>query len=164
MSALRVLILMGMLFLAGCETAGGTLYTYAAQGTVIQAERLVAMVYGNPAKPLPYGGPDIDRPLERMRARWPQVKAALVAGSVGMSENGEIVFRAAGDPALKKLLRQENTDRRILYHGVCNTVGYSGDLLAVWLPYVEDTFANEWIKQASPGWWYQSADLVWRQK
>ena len=43
--------------LAGCESTPTMVFTYGTQGTIIQAERLVAEVDGTPADPLPYGGP-----------------------------------------------------------------------------------------------------------
>lgn len=159
-------IVVTTLFLAGCETSGGHLFTYAAQGTQIQAERLVAKVLGQPAKPLPYGGPDIDRPLKRMLARWPQVKAELDKGSVGLTDTGYLAVRDAGKRAveLKKLVREENFDRQVLYRGLCVAVGHGDESIAGWVAYTEDSFATEWNRQAPIGWWLLETEQGWRRK
>src|SRR5262245_34887195 len=113
--------------LCGCETEGGLLLTYAAQGTEIQAERLVAQFLGTPAKALPYRGLNLDRPLQRMRARWPQIKAALDGGTIGLTETGELALRVASqDSALNTLVRDENHDRGFYYRALSDAVGHGG--------------------------------------
>jgi hypothetical protein len=166
MNLLRAALLLATLVLAGCETSGGHLLTYAADGTVIQAERLVARIQGNPAKPLPYSGPDIDRPLARMQARWPQLKAELAAGRLGLTDTGYIGIRESGPQALelRKLVRAENLDRQVLYRGMGDAVGHGGENVMLWMPYTEDVFANEWIRQAPAGWWFLNAEQVWQRK
>jgi len=162
---LRALIAALVVLLAGCETEGGMLFTYAAQGTRIQAERVVALVYGLPGKPLAYGGGDIEKPLARMRTRWPQLKAELEAGRLGLTETGGVAVRASNpDAALKKLVREENRDRDFLYRGISEAVGHRDLSLPAWMDYTEDVFAKEWVKQAPAGWWYQDQSLLWQRK
>ncbi|MGE5384763.1 MAG: DUF1318 domain-containing protein [Betaproteobacteria bacterium] len=165
MNVLRVLLVMLAILLAGCETTDGHLLTYAAQGTVIQAERLVAKVYGHPTKPLPYSGANIEQPLQRMQARWPKLQAELAKGSLGLSDTGYVAIHEKGShPAeLRKLVRAENLDRQILYMAMSEEVGHGGAFILTWLPYTEDVFAGEWIKQAPPGWWFLDAEQVWRR-
>jgi len=152
--------------LAGCETEGGLLFTYGAQGTQIQAERLVAQVYGKPAKPLPYGNADIDQAVARMKARWPQIKAELEAGIIGLTDHGEVAIRITGDAAkpLRKLVRDENRDRQLLYRAMGQAIGHTGAAELTWLAYTEDVFAQEWLKQAPSHWWFRDESQVWRKK
>lgn len=167
MNGLRSLLLAALMaLLAGCETSGGMLLTYGAQGTKIQAERLVAKVYGLPGQPLPYGGPDIDNPLKRMQQRWPQLKTELDQGSVGFTDTGYVAIREAGNKSaeLKQLVRAENTDRQILYRGMTDAVGHNTEALAAWIAYTEDSFAEEWIRQAPTGWWLFDSEQGWRRK
>lgn len=151
--------------LAGCETEGGLLFTYGAQGTQIQAERLVARIYGLPAKPLPYGSADIDQAFQRMQERWPQVRAALNAGTLGLTDDGLLAMRASGATALalSPLLRAENRDRQLLYRAQGIAVGHGDVAELSWLAYTEDTFAREWLKQAPANWWYRDAAQTWRR-
>jgi len=152
--------------LAGCETEGGLLFTYGAKGTQIQAERLVAQVYGKPAKPLPYGSADIDQAVSRMKARWPQIKAELVAGNIGLTDHGEVAIRITGDTAktLRKLVRAENYDRQLLYRAMGPAIGHTGAAELTWLGYTEDVFAQEWVKQAPADWWFRDEAQVWHKK
>lgn len=166
MTWLRALSILLAMLLAGCETSGGHLLTFAADGTAIQAERLVAKVYGHPAKPLPYSGSDIELPLQRMQARWPQLRAELDSGRLGLTDTGYIGIRQTGSPAveLRKLVRAENLDRQILYRGMNEAVGHGSDMIAGWLPYTEDVFALEWVKQAPDGWWFLDVEQIWQRK
>lgn len=158
-------ILLVALALLGCETEGGLLFTYAAQGTEIQAERLVAQFLGKPSKPIPYGGMDIDRPIKRMQGRWPQLKAELDRGSIGLTEEGGVAIRdASPSTELKALARAENHDRGTFYRGLGVAVGHGAEVESHWLAYTEDVFGKEWLKQAPAGWWLRSADGQWKRK
>lgn len=167
MILLRSLLLVSVLLLSACESLDGKhILTTAAGGTEIQAERLVAKMLGKPAKPLPYAAADIDQPLARMQARWPQIVAELNRGRIGMTDDGLLRVRSAEaqTPALKKLVRAENLDRQLMYRGLCAEVGYYGGNVIYWLPFTEDTFAQEWQKQAPAGWWYLDENGRWQQK
>lgn len=157
--------------LAGCESLPpDRVLTYGAQGTVIQAERLVAEIYGKPSKPLPYGGPDIDNPLSDMKTRWPALKPLLDEGAIGLTEFGEIALRDAGDRSreesreLRRLVKAENRDRELLYRGMTAAIGHGGDTMSLMLPYTEDRFGEEWYKQAPKGWWIRDHQGHWLQK
>ncbi|MFZ4536529.1 DUF1318 domain-containing protein [Propionivibrio sp.] len=167
MKARLCLLLLALLVpLAACESTPTHLFTYAAQGTVIQAERLVGQFFGKDVYPLPYGGPDIDRPLQRMHARFPQLKAQLDNGTLGLTEDGDVAIREAGasTPELKKLVRAENRDRAVLYTAMSMAVGHGTDDLQSWLPYTDATFGAEWQKQAPSGWWLRNENDEWRRK
>jgi hypothetical protein len=161
-----LLLLFVLLVLAACETTPTHLLTYGAQGTQVQAERLVGQFFEREVDPLPYGGPDIDRPLQRMHARFPQLKEALDAGLLGLTEDGDVAIPEAvrSTPELKALVRAENRDRAVLYTAMSAAVGHGNDDLRYWLPYNDASFGAEWQKQAPSGWWLRNAEGEWRRK
>lgn len=148
--------------LVACASPPDVLLTYAAQGVEIQAERLVASLLGQSEQALPYGGPAIDPPLRRMRERFPELRAALDAGTVGLTEDGDVALRAPGeaDVALRELVRAENRDRAFFYAGMAEAVGHR----AYFVPYVDERFAREWQKRAPAGWWLRDAAGHWQRK
>lgn len=155
-----------LLSLAACESTPTHLFTYAAQGTAIQAERLVGQFFGHDVAPLPYGGSHIDQPLQRMHERFPQLKTQLDNGILGLTEEGELAIReaVAATPELSRLVRAENRDRTILYIGISDAVGHGGDTLQSWLRYTDSVFGAEWQKQAPIGWWLCNEQGEWRRK
>lgn len=163
---LRTLAVVSLTLLAACETGGTHLLTYAAQGTVIQADRLVSQFFSGSRGGLPYSGPDIDLPLRRMHERFPELKAQLDLGTVGLTEDGDVAICEAGavTPELKMLVRAENRDRAVLYTGMAAAVGHGNDMLSSWLPYVDASFGAEWQKQAPSGWWLRNEQNEWRRK
>jgi len=153
-------------FLAGCESTPTHLFTYAAQGTVIQAERFVGQVLGKEVWPLPYGGANIDQPLQRIKARFPQLKAQLDSGVLGLTAEGEVAIRepSSSTPELFALVRDENRDRAVFYVGMAVAVGHGFEMLQSWLPYVKETFGNEWQAQAPASWWLRNEQGEWHRK
>jgi hypothetical protein len=162
----RTLVVVSLALLAACESTSTHLFTYAAQGTVIQADRLVSQFFSGSREALPYGGPNIDAPLLRMHERFPELRTQLDRGTLGLTEDGDVAIREAGSatPELKKLLRDENRDRAVLYTGMAAAVGHGGDTLSQWLSYVDASFGAEWQKQAPSGWWLRNAQGEWRRK
>lgn len=151
----------------GCETRDGKLVLVtAAVSTESQAERLVALILGKSTQRLIFTSAEIDRPLERMRSRWPQLVVELKRGSIGMTEDGLLRIRQAEGRVveLKKLVRAENFDRQMLYRGICAEVGYAEGHVFHWMPFTEDAFGKEWIKQAPVGWWMVDAEGHWQRK
>lgn len=140
-----------ILALTACQSTTTHLFTYASQGVVIEAERLVGPFFGKVVDPLPYGGADIDLPLQRMRERFSRLKPQLDAGALCLAEKGELAFRDRDVTTreLRALVRSENRDRAVLYRAMSRSVGYPDP---AFLPYVEATFAAEWQKQAPAGW------------
>jgi hypothetical protein len=151
------------LALAACQSSPTHLFTYSSQGVLIQAERLVSPFFGRAADPLPYGGPNIARPLRRMHERFAQLTIELDKGTVGLTEDGDVAIRDAGATTaeLKQLVRAENRDRAVLYNAMSEAVGYPDGL---YLPYVDASFAAEWQKQAPPGWWLRNEQGEWQRK
>jgi hypothetical protein len=162
----RSLVVVSLALLAACESTSTHLFTYAAQGTVIQADRLVSQFFGGSRDPLPYGGPNIANPLSRMHERFPALKVQLDLGAVGLTEDGDVAIREAASVTseLKNLVRAENRDRAVLYTGMADAVGHGNDMLSTWLPYVDASFGAEWQKQAPAGWWLRNEKGEWRQK
>lgn len=151
--------------LAACETDGGHLLTYAAQGTEIQAERVVAAFIGMPSKAAPYAGGDMARPLARMQQRWPQLRVALDGGQLGITDDGMLAMkRASPAPELKAMMRAENLDRILYYRAFSATVGHGAEVEHTWLAVTQDEFGKAWEKQAPTGWWLRDADGNWRRK
>ena len=166
MSRGRLLVFALLAFLAACESTPTHLFTYAAQGTVIQAERFVGSILGQDVWPLPYRGTNIDQPLQRMQGRFAQLKEQLDAGVVGLTDDGEVALRQpdASLPELFTLVRDENRDRAIFYFGMAVAVGHGSDTLQTWLPYVKATFGAEWQKHASAGWYLRNEGGEWHRQ
>lgn len=163
--------LMVLFSLAGCESTPTHLLTYAAQGTVIQAERLVGQLLGKDVWPLPYDGmyasTNLSLPLNRMQARFPALKALLESGEIGLTDDGNVAIRDASgvSPEYVELVNEENRDRAVFYLGMCSAVGHGdGDVQHAWLPYVRVTFGAEWKKQAPSGWWLRNEHGQWLRK
>ena len=162
----RFLFLMALVALMGCETTPTHLFTYAAQGTVIQAERLVGLLLGKEVWPLPYSGVNLDQPLLSMNSRFTQLKIQLDKGRIGLTDDGDVAIREfeATNPELFLLVREENRDRAVFYFGMAVAVGHGSDTLQNWLPYVKAVFGAEWQKQAPPGWWFRNSLGEWKHK
>lgn len=166
----RTALLVAVLLLTACESTPTRVFTYGSRGVEIQAQRLVASVYGLPADPLPYGGANIDGPLQRMQERWSELKALLDQGVIGITIDGEIAIRDSSaldsDAArkLKALVKAENRDRDLIYRTMTGAVGYGGDMEPLFLPFTEDAFGAEWLRQAPAGWWMQDLQGRWQRK
>lgn len=169
-AALLIATVLALAGLTACESTPERVFTYGARGAEIQAERLVADVYGLPADPLPYGGPEIDNALAAIKGRWPSLKPLLDDGTLGLTEDGHIALRDPGARSrdelrrLRALVRAENRDRFFLYRGVTAGIGHGGDNLSWMIDYTEDVFARQWYEKAPAGWWIQDHHGGWQQK
>ena len=176
---------LALVLVAGCDSMPPSLsssfstpthlVTYGAQGTEIQSERLVGQFLGKDVWPLPYGGPNIASPLERMRARFPELRAELDRGTLGVTDDGEIAVHSTDaetsdavqnetTAALFALARAENRDRQLFYIGLSIAVGHGSEDLYSWLGFVKATFGAEWQKQAPSGWWLRDEKGLWRRQ
>ena len=163
MSAVRRFAAIGVVtLLVACASPPDVLLTYAAQGVVIQAERLVSSLLDETAERLPYGGPAIEAPLRRMQARFPALRAALEAGTIGLTEDGDVAIPdpARSTPELRELVRMENRDRAFFYAGMAEAVGHQ----TFFVSYVDATFGAEWQKRAPSGWWLRDEHGRWQTK
>ena len=157
-----VMLVLSVLLLAACESTPTRLFTYAAQGVEIQAGRLVGQFFGKDVAPLPYAGGNIDPPLQRMHARFPQLIPLFESGVLGLTEDGDVALRGSDATSeLKKIVRVENRDRAILYAAMVDAVGHD---YSAFVHYVDSTFGTEWQKQAPAGWWLLDGHGGWRQK
>ena len=152
----------GFVLLAACASPPDVLLTYAAQGVTIQAERMVSSLLDQADVRLPYGGPAIDPPLQRMKARFPALRSALDAGTIGLTEDGDVAIPdpVRATPALRELVRAENRDRAFFYAGMAEAVGHE----TYFVPYVDAAFGKEWQKRALTGWWLRDEHGHWQTK
>lgn len=101
----------------------------------------------------------------RMATRFrAQLSAAFDAGALGLTRDGMIELRDASKLALKdrvtitQAVADDNRDRKAVYREVAVANGHPE-----WEAKIRQTFAQEWIDRAHPGWWYQDAG-GWKQK
>ena len=159
----RWCFMMVLFSLAGCESTPNHLLTYAAQGTVIQAQRLVGQLLGKEVWPLPYDGmyasTNISLPLNRMQARFPALKTLLESGEIGLTDDGDVAMRdtTSISQEVVELVDEENRDRAVFYLGMCSAVGHGdGDVQQSWLRYVPLIFRAQWKQQATKGRWLRN--------
>jgi len=100
----------------------------------------------------------------RMKARHENLKAYYGNGAIGLTENGLVTVRDAKAVSLKDrntvngLIADENKDRAALYAEIARANGHPE-----WQSDIQDTFARQWISNASASWWYQK-NGKWQQK
>ena len=155
-----------LLTLAGCQS---TQVMTAAAGTRLEAREVVALVYEQRPDPairnLPFSAGDIALTVGRMKARWTLLRPHFESGSIGVTADGLVAERDGfADQQLAALLRAENRDRQTLYAAAAQEVGHgSNDQFGDWMPYQRASFADEWVAQAGPGWWYRDERYNWRR-
>ena len=103
---------------------------------------------------------------ERMKQRFEaSLKAAFASGAAGLSRDGLVAVRDAGAlplaqrAALNQTVADENRDRAAVYREIAIANGHPE-----WEAQIRATFAAQWVEQARPGWYYQDAAGVWKQK
>jgi uncharacterized protein YdbL (DUF1318 family) len=103
-----------------------------------------------------------DRIADHLAALMPD----FTAGHVGLTNKGLVEIRnEAGlnlqaKAALRKLVQEDNGDRMRLYEEVAKAL----NIEASQIERIQKIFAENWIKNAKPGWWVQQADGKWAQK
>lgn len=113
---------------------------------------------------------DISSPAIRaltasMRGRAAQLDPFFTSGAIGLTADGLVEVRDANAVALadrnklKKLVADDNADRNSLYREIATANGNPG-----WEADIRGTFAQRWIANARPGWYYKSAAGAWTQK
>lgn len=106
---------------------------------------------------------DIRRITADMRARFAALIPFYQQGVLAIRSDGLLTTK--GSVALKdrnklsKLIAAENADRHKLYQAIANANGHPE-----WAAQIKSTFAQRWISNAQPGWWYQTANGSWKQK
>ena len=60
---------------------------------------------------------------------------------------------------LESVVADENRDRQAVYREIAVANGQPD-----WEQQIQQTWSQEWIRNARPGWYYQAADGSWKQK
>ena len=110
--------------------------------------------------------PAIVEITNRMKSRYDNnLKAYLDSGVIGFSNQGFIEILNAKSLGLKdrqkakKLVANENRDRRALYREMAVANGHPD-----WEQAIQNVFVKTWKDQAHTGWKYQNADGSWLTK
>lgn len=100
-----------------------------------------------------------------MKARVDQLKKYFDTGAIGLTRDGLVQVRdqnlipLAERNAVRKLVADENADRTNLYREIASANGHPE-----WEADIRTTFAQGWVKNATPGWYFQDASGAWKQK
>ena len=109
--------------------------------------------------------PAIKRLRTSMDKRQAQLDKFYRAGAVGFANDGSVQLR---DPSavelrdrtrVKKLVADENSDRKALYREIARANGHPE-----WEDDVRNTFARVWRQEAPRGYWVQSSNGSWKRK
>lgn len=111
-------------------------------------------------------GPQINTIKQRMAERHRQhLWGWFSSGAIGLGNDGmvEIRDRSAVGLAERRNLEQvisaENADRRAVYREIAVANGRPE-----WEERIRKTFAQRWIANARPGWYFRDDDGNWQQK
>lgn len=103
---------------------------------------------------------------ERMATRFRTTfEPYFNSGALGFGRDGLLVLRDAVSvqlkdrAALNQAVAEENRDRNAVYREIAVANGHPE-----WEAQIRETFAKQWIDSARPGWWYQEANTMWKQK
>lgn len=108
--------------------------------------------------------PTINAIKNSMTARHAQLKSFYDSGAVGLTRDGLVAVRDPKAVPLKDrqtvnaLVAEDNRDRNALYREIARANNHPE-----WEADIRGTFARQWVQQANPGWWYQSAS-GWTRK
>lgn len=103
---------------------------------------------------------------ESIKARFDQLVPLFDAGRIGETNTGylqslkEEGLSLQDRSVLRKLVNDENKDRKDLYNEVAKALNVD----AKDINRVEKIFADQWIGKAHAGWMIQKADGSWAQK
>ncbi len=110
--------------------------------------------------------PKIRALKQSIKERFPQLEPFFNGGNIGEDNDGFIHTRdeeglSLKDKAsLRKLVREENSDREALYLEVARALDISMDQVQK----IQKIFAKSWIEKSDPGWWVQREDGQWIKK
>jgi uncharacterized protein YdbL (DUF1318 family) len=111
-------------------------------------------------------GPQINAIKQRMVERQREHLAAwLDAGAIGLDNTGLIEIRDRSAVPLserrqmEQIVAEENADRRAVYREIAVANGHPE-----WEERIRETFADRWIVNARPGWYYQDESGSWQRK
>ena len=110
--------------------------------------------------------PQINSIKSRMAARQKQdLGGWFDAGAIGFSADGLVTIRDRSAVALSErrnlesVVADENRDRKAVYREIAVANGHPE-----WEQQVQQTWSQEWIRNARPGWYYQESGGNWKQK
>lgn len=110
--------------------------------------------------------PQINAIKSRMAARQKQYLGGWFdAGAIGFSADGLVTIRDRSAVALSErrnlesVVADENRDRKAVYREIAVANGHPE-----WEQQVQQTWSQEWIRNARPGWYYQESGGNWKQK
>ena len=110
--------------------------------------------------------PQINAIKKRMADRQRQhLNAWFDAGAIGFTRDGLVSVRdrSAVDLSQRRLLESvvadENRDRKAVYREIAVANGHPE-----WEQQVQQTWSQEWVRNARPGWYYQNAGGSWQRK
>ena len=109
--------------------------------------------------------PEVRKIQASMKNRHGSLRPFYDGGAIGYARDGSVAVRDDSRVPLKQrgqlkqLVAAENKDRDALYKAIAKANGHPE-----WEKDVRATFANTWVQEASPGWWYQNAQGQWVQK
>ena len=103
---------------------------------------------------------DFAKLKERFKERYPKLLKAKDAGKIGETFSGYVEAvkpEYLQDAALKKLLEEENADRKTLYRAIARKEGVAPEKVA-------ERHAVRNFKKAKPGHWLKNKDGKWVKK
>lgn len=110
--------------------------------------------------------PQINAIKARMAQRQrQQLDPMFDAGAIGFSSDGLVTIRdrsavpLSERRSLESVVADENRDRKAVYREIAVANGHPE-----WEQNIQETFANEWVRNARQGWFYQDPNGAWRQK
>ncbi len=139
---------------------------------LLQAERMldraVSLIINNAyadEADLTLDSPDIRQIRADLEARFASLLPNYQKGSIGIQADGLLTIRDPSSLSLKdkasltKLINAENADRLKLYQAIANANNHPE-----WREQIKQRFASRWVSHAQSGWWYQTANGIWKQQ
>ena len=109
--------------------------------------------------------PEIRKLQARMKQRHQSLRAYYESGAIGFGSDAQVKMRDTSAVPLRErnkvkgLVRDENADRNALYKAIAGANGHPE-----WEQDIQNTFAQEWSRNARRGWYYQDSSGAWKQK
>lgn len=110
--------------------------------------------------------PQINTIKSRMAARQKQqLNAWFDSGAIGFTDDGLVTVRDRSAVSLSErrnlesVVADENRDRKAVYREIAVANGHPD-----WEQQIQQTWSEEWIRNARPGWYYQQSNGSWKQK
>jgi uncharacterized protein YdbL (DUF1318 family) len=110
--------------------------------------------------------PKIRALKQSLKERFPQLRSFFDNGNIGETNDGFVQIRDESSlglrekASLRDLIKDENSDRKMLYAEVARALNIDSSQI----PRIGKIFAENWIRDAQPGWWIQKEDGEWIKK